>query len=66
MKSEEKNCKKCNQKFVLDQDDFSFYEKMKVPVPLMCPTCRQQQRMLFRNFKTLYKRKSDKSGKSIE
>jgi hypothetical protein len=49
----------------LDQDDFSFYEKMKVPAPENCPTCRQQQRMLFRNFKTLYKRPSDKTGKMI-
>jgi hypothetical protein len=38
---------------------------MEVPVPENCSTCRQQQRMLFRNFKTLYKRPSDKSGKMI-
>jgi len=65
MQKENKQCKKCNQDFVLDQDDFSFYEKMKVPVPENCPTCRQQQRTLFRNFKTLYKRPSDKSGDMI-
>lgn len=69
MEKENKNlvlgCKKCKKEFELDQDDFSFYEKMKVPVPGYCPTCRQQWRLLFRNFKTLYKRKSDKSGKMI-
>lgn len=65
MKTENKKCKKCNQQFSLQQDDFSFYERMKVPAPELCPTCRQQQRMLFRNFKTLYKRPSSKSGKSI-
>lgn len=62
---ENKICKKCKNEFILEQDDFSFYEKMKVPAPGNCPTCRQQQRMLFRNFKTLYKRPSDKSGKMI-
>jgi hypothetical protein len=65
MEKEIRKCQKCNQNFELDQDDFSFYEKMKVPVPEICPTCRQQQRMLFRNFKTLYKCPSDKSGKMI-
>lgn len=65
MKTEIKQCNKCKQDFTLDQDDFSFYEKMKVPTPENCPTCRQQTRMLFRNFKTLYRRKSDKSGKMI-
>jgi hypothetical protein len=65
MENEIKNCKKCKKNFELDQDDFSFYEKIKVPVPEICPTCRNQQRMFFRNFKTLYKRKSNKSGEMI-
>ncbi len=65
MKNETKNCQNCKKDFVIEQDDFSFYEKMKVPTPLNCPTCRQQQRMLFRNFKTLYKRPSSKTGKMI-
>ena len=60
-----KKCNKCENNFELDQDDFSFYEKMKVPVPEVCPTCRQQWRTLFRNFKTLYKRPSSKSGNII-
>ncbi|MFA5936883.1 MAG: zinc-ribbon domain containing protein [Candidatus Paceibacterota bacterium] len=65
MKKETRECNKCKNEFTLDQDDFSFYEKMKVPAPDNCPTCRQQQRILFRNFKTLYKRPSSKSGKMI-
>ena len=62
---ETKNCKKCKSEFVVDENDHIFYERMKVPVPENCPTCRQQQRTLFRNFKTLYNRKSDKSGNMI-
>ncbi len=50
---------------MIDQNDCIFYERINVPQPLNCPTCRQQQRILFRNFKTFYKRPSDKSGKMI-
>ncbi len=65
MKEENKKCKKCGNKFQVDENDHIFYERMKVSVPELCPTCRQQQRMLFRNFKTFYKRPSDKSGEMI-
>ena len=65
MNSETKNCQNCKQNFIIEPEDFSFYEKIKVPSPINCPQCRQQQRMLFRNFKTLYKRPSSKSGKMI-
>ncbi len=65
MNNENKVCEKCKKDFEITQDDFSFYQKIKVPAPLMCPQCRQQLRMLFRNFKTLYKRPSSKSGKNI-
>ncbi len=62
---ENKICEKCKSGFQVDENDHIFYDRTKVPVPKNCPTCRQQQRMLFRNFKTLYKRPSDKSGKMI-
>jgi len=65
MEKENKKCKKCGNEFSIDENDHIFYNRMKVPVPELCPTCRQQQRMLFRNFKTLYKRPSSKSGKMI-
>ena len=62
---ENKICEKCKNEFKIDENDHIFYDRMKVPVPKNCPTCRQQQRMLFRNFKTLYRRPSSKSGKMI-
>jgi hypothetical protein len=62
---ENKVCEKCKNIFKIDENDHIFYDRIKVPVPKNCPTCRQQQRMLFRNFKTLYKRPSSKSGKMI-
>lgn len=62
---ETKTCKNCKQNFTIEAGDFAFYERMKVPAPTKCPLCRQQQRLLYRNFKTLYKRPSTLSGKSI-
>jgi hypothetical protein len=59
-------CKKCETKFVLDQDDLSFYEKMKVPLPKVCPDCRFMMRLFWRNETTLYAgRKCDMCGKGI-
>jgi hypothetical protein len=52
--SEKRICKKCSIEFILDQDDFSFYEKMKVPVPQICPICRFKMKAMWRNETTLY------------
>src|SRR3989344_1335581 len=62
---ETRNCQNCKKDFTVEPDDFSFYEKMDVSVPENCPQCRQQLRIIYRNFKTLYKRPSSKSGKII-
>lgn len=65
MKSENRNCQNCNQNFTIDSEDFNFYEKMGVPAPTFCPTCRARRRWTFRNERGLYKRKCDYSGKEI-
>jgi len=65
MKSETKQCQNCKKDFIIEPDDFVFYEKMKVPPPEICPLCRQKLRTTFRNFKTLYKRPCSKSGELI-
>jgi hypothetical protein len=46
----------CEKNFVIEPDDFVFYDKIKVPPPTFCPTCRMQRRMIFRNENFLYKR----------
>lgn len=62
----EKLCTKCTTAFTIDQDDESFYEKMKVPVPNVCPDCRFKMRSLFRNEMNLYSgRKCDMCSKNI-
>lgn len=62
----EKICTKCNTNFTVDQDDQSFYQKMQVPIPNVCPDCRFMMRSLFRNETNLYSgRKCDLCSKSI-
>ncbi len=64
-KMENKICQNCKKNFTIEPDDFSFYEKMNVPPPTFCPTCRAQRRMLWRNENKLFKKKDDKIGKEI-
>ncbi|MDD5770427.1 MAG: hypothetical protein PHE25_05655 [Candidatus Gracilibacteria bacterium] len=39
--------------------------KYLIPTPTLCPECRQQRRLSFRNERKLYKRKCDATGKEI-
>ncbi len=65
MQNETRQCQQCIKDFVIEPDDFSFYEKIDVPPPTFCPYCRQQRRYLWRNERTLYRRMCDATGKSI-
>jgi len=66
MQQEIRQCQNCKNQFVIEPDDFAFYEKIKVPPPTWCFDCRLIRRMVFRNERTLYKRKCDASGHSEE
>src|SRR3990167_1666537 len=64
----QKTCKNCKKDFDIRKEDLIFYEQIKVPPPLMCPDCRMQRRIAFRNERTVYKRACDlckKDGISI-
>src|SRR3989344_4155823 len=65
MNSETKQCQNCKKDFVIEADDFAFYEKIKVPPPTFCPECRRQRRMAFYNMFKLYKRKCDFCQKEL-
>jgi hypothetical protein len=65
MKLENKICQNCKNEFVIEQEDFNFYEKIKVPPPTFCPECRRMRRFAHTNETVLYKRKCDFSGKDI-
>ena len=57
MDQETRQCQNCKNEFVIEPDDFAFYEKVKIPAPTWCWSCRMARRMNFRNERTLYKRK---------
>lgn len=61
----EKICKNCAQEFTITEADTAFYEKLQVPPATLCPDCRQQRRLAWRNERYMYKRKCDFSGKDI-
>jgi len=56
MLSETKKCQNCKQGFVVEPEDFDFYEKIKVPAPTFCPECRLIRRCVFYNHVNLYKK----------
>ncbi len=60
-----KSCVQCNNTFKITDEDRAFYNKMNVLEPMQCPECRMKRRLSFQNDKTLYARKSSKSGKPI-
>ena len=63
--SETRNCQNCKTQFVIEPDDFSFYEKIQVPPPTWCWKCRAMRRMSFRNFRNLYNQICAATGKKI-
>ncbi|OGJ46308.1 hypothetical protein A2272_03445 [Candidatus Peregrinibacteria bacterium RIFOXYA12_FULL_33_12] len=69
-----KNCLQCNSNFEIVSDDLKFYEKISpvfndkkylIPPPSLCPECRMQRRLAYRNDRSLFKSKSDFSGQPI-
>ena len=61
-----KTCQNCKAQFAVEPEDFSFYEKIKVPPPTFCFDCRARRRMAFRNERALYRRKCDFPGHTEE
>ena len=67
-------CRHCQQQFEITEQDLQFYDKVSpvfngnkylVPPPTLCPNCRQQRRLAFRNERKLYKQKCGFSGEEI-
>lgn len=64
MNSEIKTCQNCKKDFIIETDDFSFYERMKIPAPTFCPECRLVRRMATFNVRNIYNRKCDNCAKN--
>ncbi|OGZ01446.1 MAG: hypothetical protein A2946_01080 [Candidatus Liptonbacteria bacterium RIFCSPLOWO2_01_FULL_53_13] len=65
MNQEIKQCQNCKSSFVVDATDCAFYEKMQVPVPVLCPDCRMKRKLVWRNERTLYKNTCKLCGQSV-
>lgn len=59
MNPQTKSCQNCKQDFTIEPEDFLFYEKIKVPPPTFCPSCRLQRRLMWMIGVVLFKRKCD-------
>lgn len=64
----QKTCRQCATSFEITEKDLVFYDKVspifankkyQVPTPTLCPECRMQRRLSWRNERTLYNRKCD-------
>ncbi len=60
-----KTCTVSGKEFVITDADQAFYEKVRVPLPTLCPEERRRRRYAHRNERSLYHRKSGLSGKSL-
>lgn len=65
MTAETRVCQNCRNSFVIEPDDFAFYERMQVPPPTWCPECRLMRKMARRNESTLHKAKCALCGREI-
>ena len=59
------SCIQCKEEFEITDDDRTFYQKMDALEPVMCPVCRQQQRVAWRNERTLHQNTCALCKKSI-
>jgi hypothetical protein len=70
-KEETRICQNCKLKFIIEPDDFLFYEKIsisakyKIPAPTWCSECRFQRRCLFRNERKLFRNVDGVTGNPI-
>ena len=60
-------CKSCSQNFEYSADFLKKVspEQGEITPPTLCPTCRRQRRLTYRNERTYYRRKCDLTGQSI-
>jgi hypothetical protein len=70
----DQNCKTCGTVFEISDIEKDFFQRIspkfgekvvEMPLPTICPDCRSQRRMMFRNDRVFYNRKCDASGQSF-
>jgi ssDNA-binding Zn-finger/Zn-ribbon topoisomerase 1 len=58
-------CTKCNKKFLVIEPEQEFLKKKELPMPSMCPSCRQARRLEDRGERALYRTTCQKCGSSM-
>ena len=57
-------CQVTGKEFIIEPEDFEFYERIGVPPPTFSPEERMRRRMSFLNDRNFYKRKCDLTGEN--
>lgn len=58
-------CTQCGKQFLILEKEQKFLEGKSLPLPTMCPSCRQLRRLQLRGERNLYKTNCQKCGKEI-
>ena len=58
-------CQNCHGEFIIEPEDFNFYEKIKVHPPTFCPECRLIRRLANREERSFFKDKCDFCDKDV-
>ena len=70
----QKTCPQCSAPFQVTPEDLAFYEKVSpvfngkkelIPPPSLCPDCRMQRRLAWRNERSIFRDTCDLCKKSI-
>lgn len=59
-------CAKCGKPYLVIEKEQQFLQEKGLPLPVHCPACRQERRLLLRgNDRKLYRAKCNRCGKEI-
>ncbi len=58
-------CEICKNQFAIGSNNLNWYQKFGVSIPKLCPACRAQRRLAFRNERVFYKRACDKCKREV-
>lgn len=61
----QKQCKQCHKTYQLYPEDQAFYKRIQIPAPELCPQCRYQARLAYKNDFNLHERQCDLCKRQI-
>ena len=59
-------CEATGKNYRIQKEELTFYRKMNLPIPRLCPDERHKRRMALRNPRKLFERKCDNCGVDIQ